>query len=57
MNDTYLMTEVLSMHSVAGLSGGTHTACRCDRKWVLHAEYRTHLADELTKAGYGKVRT
>jgi len=49
------MTDVLATHSVAGMSGGTHIACRCNRKWILHAEYRAHLEYALTLAGFGKL--
>jgi len=49
------MAEVLAEHSVAGMSAGTHLACRCNRTWVLHAEYLAHLADALTAAGFGPL--
>jgi len=50
------MAEVLAHHAVAGMSGGTHLACRCNRTWVLHAEYLAHLEEALTAEGYGPVR-
>jgi hypothetical protein len=49
------MAEVLAEHSVEGMSGGTHIACRCNRTWVTHSEYRAHLATELSDAGFGLV--
>jgi hypothetical protein len=50
------MADVLAQHAIAGLSGGTHIACRCDRIWVPSTEYRTHLAAALVAAGFGPVR-
>lgn len=50
------MAEVIGAHAVAGMSGGTHIACRCNRAWVLHSEYREHLEAILTAAGFGPVK-
>lgn len=49
------MAEVIAAHSIYGMSAGTHSACRCNRAWVPHSEYRAHLTEELAKAGYGNV--
>jgi hypothetical protein len=48
------LLEVLEAHAVAGMSAGTHLACRCNRTWVPHSEYRDHLVQVLTDAGYGE---
>ena len=50
------MAEVIAAHGVYGMSAGTHTACRCNREWVPHSEYRVHLTEELAKAGFGNVQ-
>jgi len=50
------MAEVLAVYAVAGMSGGTHLACRCNRAWVPHAEYRAHLEAALSAAGFGPVQ-
>ena len=50
------LAEVIAAHGIYGMSAGTHTACRCNRAWVPHSEYRAHLTDELTKAGFGNVQ-
>lgn len=47
------MAGVIAAHSIAGMSAGTHLACRCNKTWVPFPEYHLHLAQELTKAGYG----
>ena len=52
---TASIVDVLAEHSVSGMSGGTHIACRCNKKWILHAEYRAHLAYALTLAGFGRL--
>lgn len=49
------MAGVIAAHSIAGMSAGTHLACRCNKTWVPFPEYHAHLAQELTKAGYGNV--
>lgn len=49
------MAEVLALHGIYGMSGGVQSACRCDGRWVTHAEYRAHLEAELTAAGFGSV--
>jgi hypothetical protein len=49
------MAEVLAEHSVDGMSGGAHLACRCNRTWVRHHEYRAHLEAALSAAGFGLV--
>lgn len=49
------MVGVIEAHSIAGMSAGTHLACRCNKTWVPFPEYHAHLAQELTKAGYGNV--
>jgi len=51
--DPDVLADVLAAHSVAGMSGGTHIACRCNRTWVTQAEYREHLRIMLTDAGIG----
>lgn len=50
------MAEVLAAHGIYGMSAGTHSACRCNREWVTHAEYRAHLEAELSAAGFGPVK-
>lgn len=50
------MAEVIAAHSIAGMSAGTHLACRCNKTWVPFPGYHAHLAEELAKAGYGNVR-
>lgn len=50
------MAGIIRVHGVYGFSAGTHTACSCNRRWVLNSEYRAHVAEELAKAGYGLVQ-
>ncbi len=57
MSDRDELTDLIAEHAVYGMSGGTHLACRCDRRWVPMADYRRHLVDELLTAGYRKPAT
>lgn len=49
------MQQILTAHSIAGMSAGTHIACRCNKTWVPIAEYVAHQADVLVAAGFGKL--
>jgi hypothetical protein len=38
-------------------NGPSECVCACDSTWRTHGDYRTHLAEALTAAGYRKPRT
>lgn len=54
--DGETIADILTAHGIYGMSAGTHSACRCNREWVKHAEYRAHLEAELTAAGFGPAK-